>query len=273
MTVVRPKRITPMADWNPNLYLRFADERTQPARDLAARVVLSTEQPRIIDLGCGPGNSTAVLRVRWPQAREITGLDSSPAMIETARKAQPEGRWEVGDASAWTDPTGEGYDLVFSNAVFHWVPNHAELFPRLLALVKPGGALAVQMPAKAYPALHKLIVETADAEPAWREATQKSRGVIRVLEPGAYYDLLSPQAARVEIWETRYHHVMDQAGAVIDWLRSTGLRPWLDALPSDEDRARFEEKLRAGAGVIYPAQADGKVRFPFGRIFLVAYRA
>lgn len=259
--------------WNPDLYLRFADERTQPARDLAARVHLATEQPRIVDLGCGPGNSTAVLRERWPAARELLGLDNSPEMIAAARAEFPQNEWQIGDVAAWRDPTGEGYDLVFSNAALHWLPDHAALFPRLLQQARPGGgAFAVQMPAKAYPALHKILLETADSEPGWRERTQAARGAIRVGPPQLYYDLLSPLAARVEIWETRYHHVLENAGAIIDWVRATGVRPYLDALGNDAERARFEEKLRAGAAMAYPPQADGKVRFPFGRLFMVAYR-
>lgn len=259
--------------WNPDQYLRFADERTQPARDLAARVVLAAARPRIVDLGCGPGNSTAVLRERWPDARELTGLDHSREMLAAARAKFPDGDWQPGDVSTWTDPTGEGYDLVFSNAALHWAPDHAALFPRLFQQVRPGGgALAVQMPARAYPALHRIILETVDAEPGWRERTRAARGAIRVASPPEYYDLLSPLAGRVDLWETRYHHVLENAAAIIDWLRSTGLRPYLDALETDADRERFEARLRTGAAEVYPAQADGKVRFPFGRLFLVAYR-
>lgn len=262
------------APWNPDQYLRFADERTQPARDLAARVRLTAPNPRIIDLGCGPGNSTAVLRERWPAARELTGLDSSETMLTAARADQPAGDWRPGDAATWVDATGEGYDLVFSNAALQWVPDHDTLFPRLLQQVRPGGggALAVQVPARAYTALQKVIVEIADSEPGWRERTQAARGAIRVASPQVYYDLLAPQAARIEIWETRYHHVLEHAGAIIDWLRSTGLRPYFEALETDADRARFEARLRVGAAEAYPAQADGRVRFPFGRLFIIAYR-
>ncbi|MBV9128447.1 MAG: methyltransferase domain-containing protein [Verrucomicrobia bacterium] len=266
----------PSADtWNPALYLRFADERTQPARDLAARVVLpdTAQPPRIIDLGCGPGNSTAVLRARWPAARELTGLDHSPEMIAAARAQFPQADWQLGDVATWRDPTGTGYDLVFSNAALHWLPDHAALFPHLLQQARPGGGvLAVQMPAQAYPALQTILLAVADSEPAWRERTQAARHAIRVASPGEYYDWLAPHAARLELWETRYHHVLDSAGAIVDWVRATGLRPYLDALESDADRARFEAALRAGAARAYPSQADGRVRFPFGRLFLLAYR-
>lgn len=259
--------------WNPGQYLRFAHERTQPARDLAARVTLAAARPRIVDLGCGPGNSTAVLRERWPDARELLGLDYSETMLAAARADHPAGDWQPGDAATWTDPTGEGYDLVFSNAVFQWVPGHAALFPRLLQQARPGGGiLAVQMPARAYPPFHQVILETADSEPGWRERTRAARGAVRVASPQEYYDWLAPFADRVEIWETRYHHVLDNADAVVDWLRSTGLRPFLDALETDADRARFEDRLRAGAATVYPPQADGRVCFPFGRLFLVAHR-
>lgn len=255
------------------MYLRYADERTQPARDLAARVALTTEQPRIVDLGCGPGNSTAILRERWPAACELTGFDNSSEMLATARAEQPAGDWQLGDIATWRDPRGEGYDLVFSNAALHWLPDHATLFPHLFQQARAGGgALAVQMPARAYPALHKIILETAGSEERWRERTQAARVAIRVAAPQMYYDLLAPLAARVEIWQTQYFHALASAGAIIDWVRSTGLRPYLDALESDADRARFEEKLRTGTAAAYPPQADGKVLFPFRRLFLIAYR-
>ena len=132
-----------MPSWDADLYLKFAGERTQPSIDLISRISLA-HPGRIIDLGCGPGNSTAILRQRWPSA-EIVGLDNSREMIATASQAYPDWTWVEGDIATWTAPVP--FDVVFSNAALHWVPNHAELMPRLLRQVRPQGALAVQMPA------------------------------------------------------------------------------------------------------------------------------
>src|SRR5262245_13124239 len=130
-----------MPTWNAGQYLRFADERARPCRDLVAAIALEAPR-RIIDLGCGPGNSTAVLAARWPEA-EIIGLDSSEAMITAARRDAPQRTWILGDIAAWT--CDAPFDLVFSNAALHWVPDHEVAYPRLLAQAAPGGALAAQV--------------------------------------------------------------------------------------------------------------------------------
>ena len=112
-----------MSGWNPNQYLKFAEERTQPCRDLAARIAV-TNVRRAIDLGCGPGNSTAVLRDRWPDA-EFTGLDSSAEMIDRARREYPRQRWIAGGISEWAAANDGQFDVVFSNAALQWVDDHA----------------------------------------------------------------------------------------------------------------------------------------------------
>src|SRR5580704_1746796 len=162
---MRPDRGVPaarhdyMPTWNPQQYLKFAEERSRPCRDLAARVEISNPQ-RIIDLGCGPGNSAEVLSARWPQAA-ITGLDSSAAMIDAARAASPQCDWRTGDISEWAAASGERFDVVFSNAALQWVGDHAAVFPQLLARVAEGGALAVQVPGNYGEAQHRLMREVA----------------------------------------------------------------------------------------------------------------
>src|ERR1051325_10343174 len=134
-----------MPSWNSEQYLKFAGERTQPAIDLAARVAIDAPA-RVVDLGCGPGNSTAVVARRWPQAA-VSGVDNSAAMLTSARKEFPHWSWSEGDIATWSASTGAPFDVVFSNAALQWVPDHRRQFPRLLEQVAPGGALAVQMPA------------------------------------------------------------------------------------------------------------------------------
>lgn len=256
-----------MPTWDADLYLRFANERTQPSLDLIARIHLA--QPRrIVDLGCGPGNSTEKLRQRWPEA-EITGLDNSPEMIAAAAKSYPNEDWELADIATWAAEVP--YDLVFSNAALHWLPDHARLFPHLLTQVASRGALAVQMPAHGQSPL-RLVVEEVANDPAWSHLMEAARNAITFAAPSFYYDVLQPQATRVELWETLYYHIVDSPQAIVDWFRATGLRPFLEALADDEQRQRFEQMVLAGYTQAYPRQRDGRVSFPFRRLFLVAYR-
>jgi trans-aconitate 2-methyltransferase len=268
-----------MPSWNAEQYLRFAAERTQPARDLAARIAVAAPT-RVIDLGCGAGNSTAVLAERWPDA-EISGLDSSPEMIAAAKRDYPDRNWAVGDIASW--PNGDGrfdvtggdrrFDIVFSNAAMQWVPDHAALYPRIFRRVAPGGALAVQVPCNIGAAAHETMRAIA-ASPGW--AARFPPGGVRewhVGDAAFYYDLLAGAAARIDLWETEYLHVMPSVDAIVEWYKGTGLRPFLEALTSDAERdaftADYAEKLRPH----YPERADGRVLFPFQRLFLVAYRA
>jgi trans-aconitate 2-methyltransferase len=258
-----------MPTWDSQQYLRFADERTQPCRDLASRIAIASPR-RVIDLGCGPGNSTAVLAQRWPAA-QLTGLDSSPQMIETARSADPSRQWVVGDITQWTSG-GEAYDVVFSNAAIQWVEDHARCLPRLLKRVAPGGALAIQMPGNYDGPAHRSMRELA-ASASWR-GRFPSRGVREwhVHDLGFYYDVLAPHAARVDLWETEYLHAMPNAQAIVEWYKGTGLRPFLDALATDGDRTEFMAEYLERIRADYPSRRDGRVLFPFRRLFMIAYR-
>jgi trans-aconitate 2-methyltransferase len=258
-----------MPTWDAGLYLTFADERTRPAADLAARVTVAAPA-RVVDLGCGPGNSTAVLRARWPAA-EVVGVDSSPDMIAAATRADPAGRWVQADIATWTDD--RPFDVVFSNAALHWVrEDHAELFPRLFGLVAPGGALAVQMPDVNQTAMHKQLAAVA-GRPAWRDRLTAAKASLRVERPGFYYDVLRPGASRLDLWATEYLHVMAGPADILTWVRATALRPYLEALADDAERSAFEAELLAAVTAAFPPQADGKVLFPYRRLFVVAYRA
>ena len=259
-----------MPTWNADQYLKFANERTQPSRDLVARIAL--DAPRaIVDLGCGPGNSTQVLVQRWPNAA-VSGLDSSSAMIEAARRDYPNQDWSVGDISAWTAAPGATFDLVFANAALQWVPHHDTLYPALMNRVAPGGALAVQVPANREAAAHATMRALAGSD-AWRPRFP-SDGIREwsVEDAGFYYDRLAGRAAHLDIWYTDYVHIMDSAAAIVEWYKGTGLRPFLDALPSDSLRDQFLTEYLERLKPHYPPQTDGKVLFPFRRLFLVAYK-
>ena len=251
-----------MPTWNASQYLKFTEERTQPCRDLAARVAL-TDPHRIIDLGSGPGNSTEVLAERWPQAG-LTGLDSSAAMIAQARAAHPERSWIAADIAEWA-AGGDRYDLVFSNAALQWLPGHPALFPKLMTHVSEGGALAVQMPGNWDAPAHQLMRNVAAQ---WPEAKHVREWFTHDL--GFYYDVLAPHAARLDLWATEYIHVMNGPEDIVEWYKGTGMRPFLDALPAAEDRERFLALYLDAVREAYPPHDDGRVLFPFRRIFMVA---
>ena len=258
-----------MPVWDPNLYLKYASERTRPAADLIAQIRLENPM-RIVDLGCGPGNSTEQLRRRWPQA-EITGVDNSPEMLAKAKATYPDWQWVLGDIEGWKPEPA--VDLVFSNAALHWVPGHATLFRSLINAVAPGGALAVQMPNNFHSATHTIMHEVAaKGDPRWSKNLDVAARIFSVQPAAFYYDVLRKQASQVDIWETEYQHVMDGPKAIFDWIRGTGMRPYLDRLPDDEQRQLFEEMCLERFQEAYPPNDQGQALFPFRRIFIVAYR-
>lgn len=254
--------------WDPKLYSAFAQPRLRPALDMLARI--EAEAPRrVADLGCGTGNITRLLRQRWPDAA-VTGVDSSPEMLETARAGGGGVAYVLGDMGAWTaEPP---VDVLFSNAALHWLGEHETLFPRLLAMVAPGGTMAVQMPHNHYAASHALMAEAAQAGP-WRERLAPLAGRFPVGEPSFYYDLLALRTAALDIWEIEYLHVLDGDNPVVAWTMGTALRPLLAALEDRPDwRESFLADYAARIAAAYPPRRDGKTLLPFRRLFLVARR-
>jgi trans-aconitate 2-methyltransferase len=256
-----------MADWNADQYLKFEDERTRPARDLLAQILL--QQPRgVVDIGCGPGNSTALLVDRWPQA-SITGVDTSADMLRQARERLPGHTFVEANIAHWAPPAGT--DVVFANAVFQWVPEHLKHLKRLVGSLSPGGVLAVQMPDNLDEPVHVLMREVAYLQP-WRKQLAKAAELRDALpKPGVYYDALKPYCSRLEIWHTIYNHVLDDAAAIVEWVKGSGLRPFLDPLEPPQ-RKVFLADYTARIAASYLPQADGKVLLRFPRLFIVATR-
>jgi trans-aconitate 2-methyltransferase len=249
--------------WDVVQYLKFDDQRTRPARELLGRVPLAAAA-RVVDLGCGPGNSTALLCARWPSA-QVIGVDNSPQMLRAARKALPALEFIEQDAAAFRAEAA--LDVLFANAVLHWVPDHASLFPALLEQLREGGALAIQMPANHDEPSHRLMREL----PGWRERLSHVRSQSPVASAEFYYDLLAERARTLDIWHTRYEQVMDGPAAIVEWVRGTGLLPYLEAL-GDDEREDYVRDYSAAIAQAYPARRDGKRLFPFPRLFLVAVR-
>jgi len=253
--------------WDAEHYLRFADARTLPAIDLLSRIGLAVAR-RIVDLGCGPGNSTAPLKARWPDAA-VTGVDSSEELLAAGRRDHPGIDFVKGDIANWTatEPT----DVVFANASLQWVGDHERLMPRLFAQLAPGGVLAVQMPRNHDFATHRLMRQVA-AEGDWRERLMGARDPSPVKTPEFYYDLLVPRAAGFTIWETNYIQIMENVQAIVAWLHGTGLRPFLARL-TETERPVFLDRYAALLAAEYPAQADGKILLPYPRLFFIASKA
>ncbi len=257
-----------MSDWNPDLYRQFEDERTRPAVDLLARVGPG-ERRHVVDLGCGSGNSTQLLVERFPAA-EVLGIDNSGAMIASARKRLPAITFERGDIANWQPDTPP--DLVFANAALQWVGDHGTLIPRLFDSLAPGGTLAIQMPDNRDEPTHRLMRELAALSP-WREIIETAAAShTHILSLPAYYDLLGAEAVRVDVWRTAYQHPMADAAGIVEWVRATGLRPFVDPLP-DDLKASFLSTFEQRIAEAYPPRADGRLLFAFPRLFIVAHRA
>ena len=256
-----------MDSWNPALYSRYEDERTRPARELLARVPLPAAR-LAYDLGCGPGNSTELLAARFPAAR-VVGVDNSESMLTAARERLPGLRFELADIATWQPETPP--DLIYANAALQWVPGHETLLPRLLALLAPGGALAIQMPDNRDQPTHRLMRELASQAPYAQAIGQAAQSRVGLLPLAAYYDLLAPHAAQVDVWHTIYQHPMDTPRAIVDWVRGTGLRPFVDPLAPDL-QARYLAEYERRIALAYPPRADGRLLLAFPRLFLIAIR-
>jgi trans-aconitate 2-methyltransferase len=253
--------------WSAAQYLKFERERTRPVRDLVARIP-NADVVSAADIGCGPGNSTEVLREFYPDAH-ITGVDSSPDMIKAARARLPDIAFEIADISAWRPKAP--LDVILANAVLQWIPDHETLLPALIAKLNPGGSLAAQMPDNLDEPSHRLMGEVASRRP-WA-AKLEDAATARTERHSAdwYFRLARPHAAHVDVWRTTYFHPLAGARAIVEWLKGTGLRPFLDPLDESEREAflgRYEEAIAKA----YPAEADGTVLLPFPRLFVVAAR-
>jgi trans-aconitate 2-methyltransferase len=254
--------------WSAAQYSKFEDERSRPARDLLARVPNRTVA-NAVDIGCGPGNSTELLKRRIPDAI-ISGIDSSADMIEAARQRLPGIRFDIEDIAHWQG-RGAAFGVILANAVLQWVPDHAALFPALLAKLAPGGSLAVQMPHTLEEPASRLMREIASDGP-W---APKLAGVAstRVIRHSAdwYYRLLREGGTTVDIWQTTYFHPLAGAGAVVEWFKGSGLRPYLEPLDAPE-RSKFLTRYEAAVAQAYPTQPDGTLLLPFPRLFFIATR-
>lgn len=252
-------------DWNPELYLKFDKERSQPSIDLVSRI--SCDKPdKIVDIGCGPGNSTQILHQRWPEA-DIVGVDNSPAMIKKASTDYPNQRWLLLDAEK--DSMDEKFDIIFSNATIQWIPNHDELIKKFSHLLNDQGVLAVQLPLFFDMPLGKSISEIAK-QPKWEAATKGVKELFTIHDACFYYNQLSKHFSKIEIWTTDYYHIMNSHYAILEMIKPTGLKPYLERLENECDQQELERYVFGKIEEDYPKQDDGRVLFPFKRQFFIA---
>ena len=255
--------MTSKARWDPAQYERFSGHRLRPALDLLNAVNLAAPK-RIVDLGCGNGTVTALLRERWPKAA-VAGIDSSVDMLERARAADDGVTWTEGDIGAWR---AGGEDLVFSNAALHWLDNHDQLFPALADSLEPGSVLAVQMPDNFDQPSHQALRDAA-GEGVWRDRLMPLAERRPVADPAQYFSWLRSRVKTIDIWQTIYLQALYGPDAVFEWVKGAAMRPLLSLLDGAE-RDRFEGACREALAAAYPPGDDGRTLFPFRRLFIVA---
>ncbi|MFI0719018.1 trans-aconitate 2-methyltransferase [Streptomyces sp. NPDC021224] len=262
--------------WDPHQYLHHSAHRTRPFLDLLHRIpeLPGGGSPRIADIGCGPGNVTALLADRWPAAR-VTGFDNSAEMLSAAQQyAGPTAGggtldFRRADAADWTPD--EQYDLIVSNAALQWVPGHADRFGDWLDHLAPGGTLAFQVPGNFTAPSHALLAELCES-PRWRDRLDDhGRRYVHILSPAGYLEHLTELGcAQVDVWESTYVQLLQGEDPVLDWTKGTALRPVLTALDGDPAAVReFVGQYRDLLRKAYPPGPHGTV-FPFRRIFAVA---
>ncbi len=256
-----------MVTWSPEQYLKYAAQRNWGSQDLAAKIPLKNPK-EVVDLGCGPGNSTAVLREHYRKAH-ILGTDLSADMIARAKKDHPDIDFAVADAAAWAPE--KPVDLIFSNAVFQWLPDHHVLLPRLFGFLNPGGVLAFQVPDNWSAACHQGIFNVASQQP-WADKLKNVSHVFHPHDVGAYYDILSALTPDVQIWQTTYQYVFDDAAGIVDFYKGTALLPYLQKL-TDDEKSEFLAHYLTEMQKSFLPRNNGHVLMPFTRIFAIATRA
>ena len=250
-----------MAEWNSEQYLKFKKQRTQPSVDLANRIK-DCNPKSVIDLGCGPGNSTHILKLTFPNA-DVMGIDNSANMIKKAKSAYSDLNFSLCDVHSI-----EGrYDLLFSNACLQWLPNHEKLLPELMGKLNDGGVLAVQIPMNGEEPLYEIMREIVN-EPKWgfQSANLDNNAT---LTPNEYFNILSDCSGEFQIWETKYYHNLPNHKALVEWIKGTRIRPYLAHLSSEAGEL-FEQEIYERTKEAYPVMKNGEVILCFNRFFFVA---
>jgi trans-aconitate 2-methyltransferase len=258
--------------WNPTQYQRYSDERSRPFHELVDRISVDPIAVKAaVDLGCGPGDLTATLCDRWPNA-QVIGVDNDANMLVSAGAlASDRLSFASGTAQGWRPAVP--VDVVVSNATLQWVPGHLAMLPHLLTTVRPGG-WSFQVPGNLDDPHHQEIRSLYRSKPwsdipAVKELPERTHGSHTATE---YLDVLATLCSHIDGWETTYIHILQGDDPVLEWVKGTALRPVLAALQTDEARAAFLAQLAPRLRAAYPSSAWG-TPFPFKRVFVVSQRA
>lgn len=249
-------------EWNANQYIKFEKERTQPSIDLIEKINFSPKS--ILDMGCGPGNSTSLLYGRFENS-EITGIDISENMLKKARESYPYINFEKINIETELGKL-RSYDLIFSNACLHWIPNHERLYESIFEKLNAGGMLAVQMPLVYNAEFYKLLKNFVKKE-KWVKLSEIKN--FHIPSPGRIYDILSLYSLEITMWETTYYHIVPSAEYVVEWYKGSGLKPYLDML-SKEESTEFLKELTSEIEKTYSTQPDNSVILKMPRLFFTA---
>ncbi len=254
-----------MSEWSPKQYLKFGNDRTQPAIDLVNRI--NVENPKkILDVGSGPGNSTKVLYDFFPNAK-IIGIDNSLSMVEKAKEKYPNLEFMICDANKDLSKLDRDFDIVFSNACIQWIPNHKKLLKEMMSLLNVGGMLAIQIPMNGEAELYKIIANVVD-NPKWGFNNVELEHN-EILKPYEYFDILASISSDFSMWETMYYQRMKSHQDLVEWVKSTKIRPYLNYL-DDEKKIVFENEILEQVKQKYMIQENGEIIFEFRRLFFIA---
>ncbi len=258
--------------WNAKTYSQFLNLRTRPARDLLAAIPDSFQPNTVYDLGCGPGNSTILLKQRWPHAKTI-GLDSSPNMLQEAKSAYPELDFIEGDIASFIP--SQRVDCLFANASLQWLDQHEILIPKLLEWLNPGGVLAIQMPNNFHSPMHQVSIQILHSQENWRHLLSNLRyGFLNepVYKIPWYYELLTKSGVnQLLLWETQYFQEMAGYHEILEWVKGTNLRLVM-ANMNGENQQKFTKIYVDAISKQYPLQSNKKILLPFTRIFLIGFK-
>lgn len=252
--------------WSPSTYLLFKNDRSRPAIDLLSQISLDVAGS-IIDMGCGPGNITHLIKEKWPN-RNIIGIDISSEMLEEARQKYPKDNisWQKSDISSWK--SSEKMALIFSNAALHWVPRQKELLLNFLKKLKDGGILGFQIPITKELHFEKILNEITSL-PQWSNKFVQVKTYKDPITINEIYKVVSPHCSLVNIWTTNYFHILKGENPVTEWIKATTLSPYLYVL-NDEDKKKFLNEYKSLEKKIYKKESNQKTIFKMKRLFVVA---